>query len=628
RFLADEGLLAIDEEGRVSIPRLRFGNFLYGRYPEEHHALHARIAAAFDSLPSPQSVEDMRESAHQHFQGRHREAAQELYKTLAEIAHETGAAAESANYLNKALDCASEPSEKIALLRKLGDRYLAASMFRESVSPLLELLPMILEDGALCSHVNKSLGKAYLELGEGQLAIKHFEDALALAPSGKDSFGILQEIISIRMTEGRYDEALAGSRQQKKIAEKMNDPRLVALVETDIGIAHFYLGKFDESLAAFTSAHTAYVALDDKKKTVDALINIGNTLSEMRQTREALRRWQEALSILGDSGSRQQRAQILNNIGIAHCNLREFEEAKSDFEESQAIFTETGSKSGIALTLTNMGEVHFALGEYGMAHSSWAEAMEYYNEMQNLSGRVQTLLQSAELEIVIGRLQAAEQKLSEAERLMDEGNLITFRGFLRYLNARASECAGLDERMHVLGAESAEIYKMEGQFIGGGDSLADKIGRLDLMEARFELRRGKSAEAQSVLGRLLSKSAQFNNPAIIAETRYILGNLSLTVESADRGAAFRLYRDALSDLQNEPVTEVSWQICLALAGEFLRRGNVSKAQEQIRSANALLEFLASKCLSEELKTAYLSHRSREDALRQIEHFFAEERSSA
>ena len=94
--------------------------------------------------------------------------------------------------------------------------------------------------------------------------------------------------------------------------------------------------------------------------------------------RQAIKKWEEALSLYRLLDDKKGQAISLNNIGEVYKDLGEKQKALKYFNEARLLYIAEGDKKGQASVLNNIGEVYSALGKK-------QDALKYYKEALHLS---------------------------------------------------------------------------------------------------------------------------------------------------------------------------------------------------------------------------------------------------
>jgi tetratricopeptide (TPR) repeat protein len=595
---------------RFRIRHRRLQSYVYNVVIKDHNHYHHSIAVVLDKAKGRDAWTDLKEL------GRQWDLCGESVKALAcyeEASTKAPTHSDTAEMLKKALACLPEDRQErtTALMIRLAQALFAAASYRESVEIWEEILNRLTGDDERRLAAHTSIGKSFSRLGGNAKALQHFDEALSRAAADTDRFEIRQEIVALKIADGQYDEAVQLSERQRVFAARHPDRQLLASVETDLGIAQFYKGNVHESLKSFETTFTISKECKNTGKTIDALNNIGNVLSVMKDFRGALEKWRHALELITDPGPQHQRAQIFNNMGIAHSKLREFEEARSCYERAQKIFGSLGSENGVALTLTNLGEVVYADGNYERSLHLWTEALQMYREMQDSGSMAQTLLQLTQVYCTLGDANVASRMLGEAETLIQKSGLSTLEPLLCFLKGSvhaASNRYGEAAREYDAAAKG---FQQNGSITGGTESELEKKLLALLRRAEMSRLLRQSDDIADTLGRIRAVDSKSISPLVTAETALTLGVLSRDYPVLVESRPLVFFRQGRELIEREQVSEISWKISCELGREYAKRGNAEKARENFLNAKLVIEYFASRITDDLARNRYLAadHRS-------------------
>ena len=90
---------------------------------------------------------------------------------------------------------------------------------------------------------------------------------------------------------------------------------------------------------------------------------------------EAIRCYEESLTIARDIGDQARVAGALNNLGLVKGELGLYKEARVHLEESLHMTREMGRRAGMASALNNLGRLAQKQGEHEEAQRLYGEAM-------------------------------------------------------------------------------------------------------------------------------------------------------------------------------------------------------------------------------------------------------------
>jgi tetratricopeptide (TPR) repeat protein len=618
--LIEEGYVLSTRDGkRYYMRHLSIKRRIYENLGVERINLHAFVASKMESKFDPDNWQLGGELARQHELCGNIHRAAELYTSSGEGAFRFEKFRDATELLRKAVQCNKDqsPDVQFSVLQKLARVFDANDSYRESVDTYETMLKLLPPGDLRRVVVHKPLGKAYLRLGENALAMSHFTQTLNYTLTHYDHFEVQQDIISLKIAEGRYDEAIRLSEEQRVLTASHPDQSLLALVETDLGIARFLKGEYQESLQCFTTAYELYRTLKNKRKMIDELNNIGNVHSAIGEHRAAIEKWEAALQMMTEVGTQQQRAEVLNNMGIAHYNLHEFKGAKTYYESAKKIFTQLNVKSGVAMTLTNLGEVSFAIGEYENALGSWSDGLSISKETHNNEVMAQSCLQLAHLYCTIGDITSAIEMIKEGAGLIKAHDFAIFEPFHQFLNglvdlARKQYREGLE---HYLQAEKG--FQERQAFTGGIETRETRLHQIQLARASIYLLMQQPQRAYAVLQALMLNEKKHITPLTRAEAFYLYGLIAREYPNIPEKNALFYFHKGLEQSSQERVSEIAWKLSFATALEYQRIKEFEQAAQYYKQAKMGINYFVWRFTSEQLRKQYLSAENRENILHEI-----------
>lgn len=612
--LEREGVLLSIENGQRYKIRLRgFQNYLYSLLDQQNKKnLHFAIATQWEKMRKANNWPDYSELARHHELSGEREKAKECFIIAANLAGMEGNFAAAINLYNKVLTSNTVCRQnEISLLQKLAQNDMSAGRDADSIKIYEEILTYLPTEDMQHVHIHKNLGKSFTRIGDNSMALHHFEKAAQFSIDDFDRFDIQQEIISLKVAEGFFEDAIRLGNIQKNLALGFSNPHRVALVETDLGIAQFYQGNFQESLERFRCALHIYQDCHDTGKIISSFNNVGNVMSAMGDNQGALESWGDALLLATDQTMQHDRALILNNIGIAHFKLRDYENARVHYRQAQEIFSLLQSKKGIAFSLTNLGEVEYAEGNYELSCTHWNTALAIYTEMQEAIGICQTLLEIAQANFSIGLMPTTQIFLERANEIIQRQKLSTLIPFYHYLKGhwhrdREEYQAALEE----FEISTKEFSSIEGAFTCGTESAEERIIQLSLRKAETFLRLDRIDEATLLVKEIADNKIQSLPRFLQAEIYYLLGCLARHKRKQNGfDQPIMYFRHGVAALENEHVIEITWKLYGELGKEYEHRGNLEKAQEHFGIAQSIIDYFSSKITSTEGRAIFLASRT-------------------
>ncbi|MBI4547523.1 MAG: tetratricopeptide repeat protein, partial [Ignavibacteriae bacterium] len=288
--LESEGLgHSIDNGKRYEVRHATLKKYLY-KHIEKPHELHTFIASMLDDIPDVHDLADLEEAGRQYFLAGNVNKASQYYEAAGDQAVQLQRFDDAVVLYKKAISNTASvvaSQREMSIMTKLADAYFANGTYQESIELYQEILSNMESDDVNRVGTLTKLGKAFSRLGDYAEAHNCFRESLALTTDDGEHFEIQQEIIGLMIAEGYFDEAITLSQNQRAYAEQHSNKDLLAAVQTSVGIAEFYRGNYQASLKLFTFSYEIYKE-HNKQKSVDALMNIGNVLSELKDQRSAL----------------------------------------------------------------------------------------------------------------------------------------------------------------------------------------------------------------------------------------------------------------------------------------------------------------------------------------------------
>jgi serine/threonine protein kinase len=185
------------------------------------------------------------------------------------------------------------------------------------------------------------------------------------------------------------------SNDYRKAIESYENLEKVSPDDVDV---HFHLGGLYESTGAYDKARAELakvLAIDPKH--VDALLAAGRVEIRSSNPKGSLDYLNRGLTLSVQLDNPDGKATILNAIGAAYEQLDKPDEAMRNYQESLSIKRSLNQKPGIALTLGNIARVQASLGKPDDAYKSYQQAVKLQREIGDKKGLGVTLINLGEL---------------------------------------------------------------------------------------------------------------------------------------------------------------------------------------------------------------------------------------
>ena len=180
-----------------------------------------------------------------------------------------------------------------------------------------------------------------------------------------------------------------------------------------LGSLHWLLRETAEAKRCFEEALTAAEKAGDGRLAVRALNNLAMTATQEGDLMQACTLGEQSLRFAQRLGDEMLVTALLNNLGSAHMALKQYEAAREYLEQSLQRSRQQGTPGMIGSSLANLGAVAHSLGDGWTARQMYEEALEILRACEDQSGVAEVLgLLSEALE--------EQGELKQAHRLREE----------------------------------------------------------------------------------------------------------------------------------------------------------------------------------------------------------------
>ncbi len=310
--------------------------------------LHRRVAEALTSRARAQTPPGPlagQAALHYRLGGRNAEAAH-YYKLAGDHARRLYANAEALSHFRSALALGHPDTtalhQAIGDLQTLAGEYSAALTSYQTAAALGSLEAL--------AELEHKLGNVYQRRGDGELAERHFE--AALAAFGIDGFQgsrarVLADWSLTAHHRGQTERALDLARQALTLAEAGGDQRALAQAHNILGI----LASSQEDLptAQLHLEHSLALAetLGDTGAQAAALNNLALAFGAGEQVATAITLTERALKLCASQGDRHREAALHNNLADLLHTAGQTEAAMDHLKQAVALFAEIGVEAGV-----------------------------------------------------------------------------------------------------------------------------------------------------------------------------------------------------------------------------------------------------------------------------------------
>lgn len=394
------------------------------------------------------------------------------------------------------------------------------------------------------------------------------------------------------------DTAIYYGNKALALAVKLNDKMRTVNAHLAIGKGLINLGKYEEALKHFNDVLTicdelfnsavAASKLKILKKSSDAYNCIGMINQFQGNYYEGLKNLSAAMKIYQEMGDEKLIAYAYNNIGTVYYYLGNYPEALKNFLSALKIQEEIGDRPNIAGSYDNIGVVYMDQGNSSEALKNYLKALNLYEDLNDKRGKSEVLnnigninedFQHDHAEALKNFRKALEisEELSDiASKAIDLNNIgAVYMGQGNYAEALKNFLASLN-----IAAE-----------IGDKDHMASCFNKIGRTNTKLH----KNNEAQLYLKKGLSLAKAIGNPGEIEDGYRYLAELDSSrgnfKQSLENYKMYIIYRDSLVNEENTKKT-----VQIQMQYEFDKKESLAKAEQDKKDALALKELQKQKLL--------------------------------
>ncbi len=376
-----------------------------GTSPPRAHALHRRLAAAFEAAGDP-----MRAASHWSAAGAPDRAAPRFLEAADQALLE-GDYATAAPLLRRALDEGPKPADR-------GRAWLGlADIARARAAPE--------EEAAALEHAERDARRTQDDHALFAVTVRLAEHALAQR--------------SITAAEPRASEAL-------EIAERLGDARMLARAHAARGTQRLRAGQLGEAEDDFAIA----AAGEEPEHRIAGLWGLGacaGCRADLARAKEAHR---EALTLARAEGRVDWAIRLLNGLGATAERAGDYVESAERFSQALELTRDLDDHFGEGSVLLNLAEVRRKAGDLGPAYRALLDADHILERLGSPRLRAVSSEIWGLLELSLGNLDEAQRRTEETLRLaaqLEDQRRIDMARFNRALVDVARSPARFDDAL-------------------------------------------------------------------------------------------------------------------------------------------------------------------------------------
>ncbi|WP_406134573.1 BTAD domain-containing putative transcriptional regulator [Streptomyces sp. NBC_01089] len=220
---------------------------------------------------------------------------------------------------------------------------------------------------------------------------------------------------------GQFDDLWNICRRALAAARDLDDPQLLCVTLSNVGVACWKVGRFADGLEAAQEARDVAVGLGDRRIQAHSESTIGLLASMLGRYEEALTLLSEAVTRSAKLGASRSEAEGLSTLSTLYEKWGRYTEAADTARRALEISRSIGYHGNLVMSLTDLAFAQVGLGELKEADENLAQA-RLLSELRTAPGDVGLVLAlSAKVAYMRGRAADAEELALRALEVVRTG---------------------------------------------------------------------------------------------------------------------------------------------------------------------------------------------------------------
>ncbi len=428
RKLSDYGIFKNDELGyRFNHNYVR--EAIYRNIDSElRSAYHEMAGECIESLNIEGNVKITVLAEHYYHAGKC-QRAMELAQRAMENASKNYAFGEALKYGNMALKCAEKVGDNEiihGILLNMGNLHLRRGEFQEAIEAYTRCLS-IKEDYE--AHIY--LGDTYFQMGNYDMAMKHYNIAENLMAKGKER--LLINIANVEMKRGNMGNVEKLLKSYIDWAERVEDK--IRGYKT-LSLFYTRTGRYNEAENILRTAMELARKNNLKLQMADILHNMALLFFLQGKNDDALKNALHAISIRESLGEVREFSKTSNLLGLIYWNLGDGEQSRRYFALSLKYARLLGMREDMASPLTNMGMISYYSGNFEDAETKLRDAINILEELGSRIRVLDSMLYLASLYMDMTKDVEARKIMQKARSLVEDIGMKNYTTWFAILQCR------------------------------------------------------------------------------------------------------------------------------------------------------------------------------------------------
>ncbi len=326
---------------------------------------------------------------------------------------------EAIEILKGALNSAKDPKHRPAILSALGATFLRAGRYEEARKVLLGGLEEARSFGRVVdlAHILNCLGSIEEKLRRWPQASEYYHQVLALYRKANDRPGVSikqSDLSWIYLQCGELQRALVLGSKSLRELKALGDEVQFSTLQHTLGLIHARLGNWDEAAKLFRNCYQSRKRAGRTQYCVNPLSDLGSLNLDQGAFMEALKLFDKALSMVGESHNKRlilsaKKAQALAGMD----NLSEAEEL---IAKTMGNAKELGDEEVMAFCERSWGQILRKKGSLQDSQRTLISSANRFRSLRDAYETARTLLEVAGVGLEFG----PEIPFNETARFLTE----------------------------------------------------------------------------------------------------------------------------------------------------------------------------------------------------------------
>lgn len=287
-----------------------------------------------------------------------------------------------------------------------------------------------------------SLGNAYIEVMEPNLAIENYKISKGYREKLNDKVGIANSIHNMSlayMDLNMFSEALSLLKEGVSLCQEENDLTTEAFLLMSIANVYRKLNDSNNALENVIKATNIYLHLNNTQGLARTYTIMGHLHRDLKNFSLGLEYYKRAYSLFLQIDNEKMLASAVNNLGIMYDELKDYPKALEYFSHFLDFAIKNNDKEAISSAYNNIGFVKAKMKNYNEALESYFKSIEISKEIGNISSEMNTYNNIAWIYFNSNRIKEAEKYatlalsfIPEVQNLSYESETYEIMGKIRY----------------------------------------------------------------------------------------------------------------------------------------------------------------------------------------------------